>query len=364
MVGAALLAAASLAATPLDAALARALHAERVGEAQGQYDAARDLEELVGGRAGDCAARISAYARALVAEAEAVDRLKPRVRARADARAHAARERIGSCRTLGGERGASPAAPVPPPRAPARAPGRIDIGLERGLARAVRPFAGWAGVFTHDLRSGRTAGWNADAPFPAASLVKLGVLSAALRAYPRPERSPVYYDLQTMTRWSSNLAANRMLSLLGRANVEDGLRRLGMAHSTYTGAYRIGTARGGPPPRVSGRVTTARDAGRALFRLHSAAQRGGFGLTTHQARVGLGLLLRWERAEANVGIVPLPPATPAAVKNGWLDDAQHTAALVYTAGGPRIVVVLTYRDGLRVAEARAVGARVARLTLR
>lgn len=365
MVGAALLAAAALAGSPVDAALAGAEHAELRGEPQGQYNAARGLEEIVRDRSGTCSVRIRAYARALVAEAEAVDRLKPRLRARADERARGARERIGSCRTIGPRVAADRVVLLPetPFARAAHPPGRIDAALERRLASAARPFAGWAGVYVHDLRAGRTAGWGADAAFPAASLVKLGVLAAAVRAYPRPERSPVYYDLQTMTRWSSNLAANRLLSLLGQANVDDGLRRLGMGHSTYTGEYRVGTARGGAPPRVSGRVTTARDAGRALFRLQAAAQGGAFGLSRHQGRVALALLLRWDRAEANAGLLPLARTTPAAAKNGWLNDAEHTAAIVYTPRGPRIVVVLTYRDGLRIVEARALGARVARAAL-
>lgn len=361
MLGATLIAAAAL-AVPVDTELARARHAESVGEPQGQYDAARDLQEAVAGRRGACAARIAAYARELVAEAEAIDRLKPRLRAQRDRAARAAGARVGACREVGA-RTSWPKQPAPPPAFDSvGAPSRSDPRLARQLAAAARPFGGWAGLYTHDLRTGRFAGWNDGAAFPAASLVKLGVLAAALDAYPRPERSPLLYDLAAMLRWSSNLAANRILAVVGQSNVDAGLRRLGMARSTYTGPYRVGTAYGGAPPRVSGRVTTARDVGRALYRLHVAARRGAFGLTRHGARVGLGLLLRWERAEANAGVVPLG-RTPAAVKNGWLNDAQHTAALVYTERGPRIVVVLSYREGLRIAEARALGSRVARLTL-
>ena len=55
-------------------------------------------------------------------------------------------------------------------------------------------FAGSAGVWVHDLRTGRTGGVDADVRFPAASTVKLGVLAAALASHPRPERSPLIYD--------------------------------------------------------------------------------------------------------------------------------------------------------------------------
>jgi hypothetical protein len=191
--------------------------------------------------------------------------------------------------------------------------------------------------------------------------VKLGVLVAALRNYGAP--SVVSYDLHALTSWSSNLAANRLYRLLGSSRIRDGLLALGMDASTYTGEYRVGTAFGAPP-RVSGRVTTARDLGRALFRLHAAALGYGYALkrtklSQHEARVALGYLLSFDRAEANRGLLPLQ--FPTAEKNGWLNDARHTAAIVYAPSGPKIVVVLTYRSGLRAADARALGARVYRL---
>ena len=68
----------------------------------------------------------------------------------------------------------------------------------------------------HDLRTGTTAGWNSDARFPAASLVKLGVLAAALRRFgPYPERSAAWRDLRAMTATSDNRATNRLVDRLG-----------------------------------------------------------------------------------------------------------------------------------------------------
>ncbi len=163
---------------------------------------------------------------------------------------------------------------------------RRDPGLTARLATLASSFPGFAGIYVHDMATGRTASWNAEARFPAASTVKLGVLAAALDRYgPRPERSPALYDMQALAGWSSNLAANRLLRLLGsgdltrgRRAVETKLRRLGATRSTYPGAYRVGTARAAVPrrpPLVSARTTTAADLGRVLVVLQAAAAGNG-----------------------------------------------------------------------------------------
>jgi beta-lactamase class A len=255
---------------------------------------------------------------------------------------------------------------------------RRDPALDERLERAARSFPGWSGLYVLDLRDGRSGGWNEDARFPAASTVKLGVLAAALDRYgPRPERSPVLYDLAALAGRSSNLAANRLLRLLGdgdpwagRAVVEERLRRLGTRASTYPGEYRVGTsarprAVPGEPPPVSTRTTTAHDLGRILATLHAAAAGApgatrASGLGRHEARVALSLLLDSQLAGANVGLLRpwLPASLPVAQKNGWVSDARHTAAVLYTAGGPVVVVCLTYRESLSLGEAQALGRRV------
>jgi hypothetical protein len=178
-----------------------------------------------------------------------------------------------------------------------------------------------------------------------------------------------------MTGWSSNLAANRLLRLVGDGSetlgvqrVEATLARLGAASSRYPGAYRIGTSVDDQPPLATGRVTTARDLGRALYAFaaaaagdRAAARRTG--LDEETARYALGLLLESERSGINAGLVAggLPPGTPIAQKNGWITDVRDTAAIVYGPRGPRIVVVLAYRPGLTTGAAAALGRDVVRL---
>jgi hypothetical protein len=254
-----------------------------------------------------------------------------------------------------------------------------DPRLSARLARLGRAYPGWAGLWTHDLVTGRTAGWNADAPFPAASTVKLAVLIAALRRFgPRPERSSAWRDIHDVATWSSNHASNNLLLRLGGSEARGAaiaqavLWRLGARSSTFTGFYRLGTGRSTrtaadaprPLPLLAYRRTTAHDLGRILAELHLAALGNGLslrrtGLTLHTARLALGLLLSSSPRGLNLGLFRpvLGPAVPAAQKQGWTTYLRHTAAVVYAPSGPRIVVLLTYRPKISAAASAALAAR-------
>ena len=343
---------------------------------QARYDAGRDLQEAVrhvGSVTVGCRPLRGAlleHAGAHVAYAEAFDR-PLRVTPPAIPRAP-----WGGCATRAS--GAVPLGRLPDaPTLPAtwrRAalPGATDRDLAGLLEELGRGFRGWAGFWVHDLTTGRTAGWNADARFPAASTVKLGAIAAALaRSAPDPGSSPSAYDVRAIGAWSSNLAATRIAARLGLGAVADGLRRLGMVSSTYPGLYRAGTATGvdapKPPPLRTSRVTTARDLGRALFRLHAAAAGRPWalrqtGLSAREAAFGLDALLVSQGIGDNVGLLRDRLARlPLAQKHGWISDTRLTAAIVYRARGPVIVVVEAVAPGLSAAEARRLGAAVAQL---
>ena len=249
-----------------------------------------------------------------------------------------------------------------------RAPEQRRSGRLRSVAAS---FGGYSAVWFHDLATGRTAEWNSQARFPAASTVKIGLLVAALRVLGAPpEQGRFAYDLDAMMRWSSNLAANRLLRRVGNGSSESGariadrvLRQLGAASSTYTGEYRVGTSITeivSQPPLVSSRVTTARDLGRLLFQIHAGATGkksalAKLRLDRRRAQLALGLLLSSEPVGDNLGLVrgSVPPSVPIAQKHGWLRDARHSAAIVYQPSGPELVVVLTYRPGLTLSAASA-----------
>jgi Beta-lactamase enzyme family len=348
----AVLFAVAVSAAPNPFAAARAaLSLPRTAEGmQTRYDVGRRLEESIYAKRNGCPAHL-ALARGLVHWAEGYDRTSAALE-RAG-RIEAVRASAARCtqRPLTRRLAPLPALPNLARAAPARSG---DVRLRSRLAALGRRFPGYAAVWTHDLASGRTAGWNSDARFPAASTVKLGVLLAALRHYPAPSWD---YDLRAMTRWSSNLAANRLLPLVGGPpTVEAALRRAGATRSTYPQGFRVGTSVRtldvqAEPPRVSARVTTARDLGRILYFLQAGAVRNA-----PAARYALSLLLASEPTGGNVGLLrPWLPGVRIAQKNGWLHDARHTAAIVYFRGGPKIVVVLTYAPNLELARARSFG---------
>jgi hypothetical protein len=258
-----------------------------------------------------------------------------------------------------------------------------DGHLASGFGALASRFSGYAAVWAHDLNTGRTAGWNSDAPFPAASTVKLGVLVAALRRYgPRPERSSAWPLIRDLATWSSNDANNRLLVLLGGSEAggsriaQETMHRMGATASTFTGNYRLGTSRGTRPlgdaprplPILTFRRTTAHDLGRILYELHAASAGNGLGLrrtglSRHEARVGLGLLLSSTSTGQNLGLVRpwVGQTMPLAQKQGWTTKIRHTAAIAYGAAGPRIIVVLTYSPNLDPGESAALGRRVVSL---
>lgn len=254
---------------------------------------------------------------------------------------------------------------------------RRDRVLTGRLAALGRSYPGWAGLWVHDLRTGATAGWNSDASFPAASTVKLGVLVAALDRFgPRPERSKAWPLVRDLATWSSNLASNRLLVLLGgseaggTAVVNRTLQRLGARSSWFTGNYRLdsGPTRplGDAPrplPVLTFRRTTAHDLGRILVELHGASLGNGLaarrtGLSRHEARLALGLLLSAAEGE-NAGLLRPYSRLPLARKEGWTSKLLHTAGIAYTARGPVVVVVLTFHSRtIDAAASRALGRRV------
>jgi hypothetical protein len=332
---------------------------------QARYDAGRDLEEAVrpvpaSTRCAGLRAALLRFARAQVATAEARDYPVPRpapllpgVPAGCTAPAGAVPPAVSA-----------PVLALPPHAQVARPEGATDDALAARLAAIGRGYRGWAGFWLHDLRTGRTAGWNSDARFAAGSAVKLAPLVEAVG------RPAFAYDTEQVAHWSSNLAANRIVSKLGSARIGDALRRLGMWSSTYPGLYRAGTSARvdapNPPPAAHQRVTTAHDLGRALYRIHAAAIGNRLalrqlGLSRPRARAALALLLGSLPVGDNRGVVrPSLPAATIAQKNAWLSDLRTTAAIVYGRRGPTVVVVEVSRPGVTTREAVAIGRKVVR----
>jgi hypothetical protein len=120
------------------------------------------------------------------------------------------------------------------------------------------------------------------------------------------------------------------------------------------------------PPGPHTRVTTARDLGRALYRLHAGAHGDPrvlrlLGLSRRQAVVALRVLASSQPVGENAGLLrPWLPGAIVAEKNGWLSDTRTTAAIVYRGSRATIVVVELYRPGVTYAEATRLGRDVVR----
>ena len=354
-------------ADSLSAARAAASLARSSEGMQARYDAGRALENAVYSRGSGCPRHLS-LARGLVRWAEGYDRPSRGQEEAGRAQAFGALRRLSRpCRRIRLAPDPRPLRALPP-LVRAAPPRTTDAALDSRLDALGDAFPGYAAIWVHDLVRGTSAGWNADARFPAASTVKLGVLLATLQRLRFPERSSLDYDLRAMTGWSSNLAANLLVARFGAPAAQAALRRAGAHRSTFPQGYRVGTARADvqeQPPLVSGRVTTARDLGRILYVLHGCALAlpaalRATGLDPARCGYALRLLLASELRGNNVGLVRpfVSPQIPIAQKNGWLHDARHTAAIVYEPAGPKIVVVLTYARGLRLATARQLARRV------
>jgi beta-lactamase class A len=348
----------------LDGALLAIRLARSADGMQARYAAGRRLEDALHAQGVGCSVQLL-LGRGLVRWAEGYDRAFRALEAAGRRQALAAVSQLPrACAPsrLAVRRARLP--PLPPLRkaAPART---TDLVLDGKLEALGRSFQGFAAIWTHDLVRGTSAGWNTDARFPAASTVKLGLLLAVLQRLRHPERSPLDYELRAMTAWSSNLATNLLVGRFGAVAAQTALRQAGAYRSTFPQGYRVGTALAdvqAQPPLVSGRVTTARDLGRILYVLHGCALGNvpalrATGLDRVRCGYALRLLLASELHGNNVGLIRpfVSKRTPVAQKNGWLHDARHTAAIVYGARGPRIVVVLTYAPNLKLSTARALG---------
>lgn len=360
-VGLALLGAGTAAASPGPALVTPRNGEASFGEVVAQAPPlARDAVLLVGGR---WAARVR------VEDGEARFRLRGRVGPQ-----RVTVRFVGAGAGRLGEVSAARVWLLPASGAVARRAGARDAALSARLRALGEAYPGWAGLYVQDLATGRTASWNADASFLAASTVKLGVMIEALRRNgPNPELSAAWRDIAAMVSLSANDSANRLFLALGTGSEESAgavlaarFKQLGARDTTFPSLYRVGQARGAtaraagaaldipkPTPFLPWRRTSARDLGIVVRAIHAAAlgDRDALrrtGLTVHEARLGLALMLD-ARPEGGPLLGAVRAGLPVAQKTGWTEKARHAAAIVYAPGGPRIVVVLTYRPGLDAA---------------
>lgn len=253
---------------------------------------------------------------------------------------------------------------LPPDSRPRERASRLDGTLDRSIRSLARRHGGTSGIYVEDLRTGRGAGWNAGARFPAGSTLKLAIAVTVLRALERqPEPgSQVAAQLRKMLVSSDNDAANALEVWLagstsaGSDRVNATMRALGLNDSLMYGGYetsrRPAVAAGPIPIRIEsqpafgvGKYTTAADLARLARSVYlAAAGRGplpGLGVSGGEARYLLWLLAEVsDRGKLDRFVVP---GSVVMHKAGWLANARHDNGIVAFSGGVFVAAVMTWR---------------------
>jgi beta-lactamase class A len=259
---------------------------------------------------------------------------------------------------------------LPAAGSPRRSNEREDSGLAAELRGLTRQFHGTTAFYVQSLTTGRGAGWNAKARFPAASTLKLAIAAAVLAAQsglPAPG-SYVGLLLHSMLVYSDNASANALETWLGGSTIGGShqidalMRSIGMSDSIMYGGYEAGTYARSIPSHVDsqpefgiGKYTTAADLATLLRSIWLAAgSRGPLhsarpSFTPDDARYLLWLLAQVRDTAKLDGIVRRTRGVAVLHKAGWVSSARHDAGLVFWRGGVFVASVMTWNpagDGI------------------
>jgi beta-lactamase class A len=258
---------------------------------------------------------------------------------------------------------------VPTPRpAPTSGPVSAVVTSLDGLLDGFLPDPNPAyGLVLEDLRTGARVGLNDGQVFPSASLYKLGLAWLVLRRVdsgalsldtlvsiededgvePEPDGgvaigdTPTVADaLKTMLSVSSNAAAHAFLRTLGRATFNEEMARIGLSQT------RVPEDVGGDAAKGEAlAVTTAADVAR-LLRLLATSQ-----LLSMSSR---DMLMECLASNSSPDALreTLPDGVDVLDKTGNLEDASNVGALLQSARGTVILVVLD--QGVDPGDARGV----------
>ena len=220
-------------------------------------------------------------------------------------------------------------------------------------AGAVAP--GRAAFEIRDLATGYTSGYNANAVMPAASTIKIPIMvevfrqmaagnfdlnrrvelmssdrdwgSGDLASSPIGSTFPVSSLLTQMITVSDNTAANMLIRLVGRKNINATMANLGLDHTHLAGYIRTEEW----SVRTSLRTTPAD----MVKLLSGMAQKQLIDAWSSQQMIAI-----LEQQEINT-LLPEPlPQIPIAHKTGSFDDTLNDVGIVY-ADEPYVIAVMT-----------------------
>ena len=228
--------------------------------------------------------------------------------------------------------------------------------LQATLVRAAQRAPGRVAMEVKDLDTGLSSSINANEVMPAASTIKIPVMVEVFRQLelgkfdlnhrvtlmprdrdwgsgdiadaPIGSTFPVSELLTQMIAVSDNTAANMLIRLVGRPNINATMKDLGLKHTRL--ADYIRTA--GWSIRNTLRTSPA-----DMVRLLSDMARKQL-IDQWSSNTMIDIL---ERQEIN-SLIPEPlPQIPIAHKTGSLDDTLNDVGIVYASNGPYVIAVMT-----------------------
>ena len=254
--------------------------------------------------------------------------------------------------------------------------------LRRDLNAEIRGFHGQAGVVIEDLRTGRVLTHQPARAFPAASVIKVPMMTACFQAATEgkldlnstlvirpadkvsgsgvlkaiPGWTPVRVSklIDWMITQSDNTAANVLMSRLGTDYFNQHFRQMGLSGTRLARRMMDFSQR----KRGVENYTTAQDMARVLRKLYREEA-----VSPQASKAGLDLLKRQHLRDRIPAL--LPEGVPVAHKTGLERSVCHDAGIIYTRRGDLLVCVLTQRKGKGTSRpAKRFIARVARRAYR
>jgi len=230
--------------------------------------------------------------------------------------------------------------------------------LEKDIRRSLLNFQGELGLVIKDFRTGRTILRDPDRPFPSASMVKVPIMAACLKAVEEgqitldevlrlkrtdkvrgsgilraaPAGTPVTVEklLVLMITDSDNTAANMLIDLLGFDYIGQAFRDFGLERTNLSRKMMDFRSRANGIENY----TTPRDMADILEKIYR-----GTCVSPYVAEKCLTVL---KEQKVNDRIPRyLPRKTPIAHKTGLENRVCHDAGVVFTEHGDVLICVLT-----------------------
>jgi beta-lactamase class A len=246
------------------------------------------------------------------------------------------------------------------PALAAQSPERPDHQLQRALDSLVTGFHGTVGIYVRQLKSGRTAGVNADSVFPTASMVKVPILIGTFDAMDQGlldfHQKLVYTDsllyegddILGAFRDSSVVTLSKLTLLSITTSDNTASLWLQALAGTGTAINRWLAAHGFDSTRVNSR-TPGREENRTKY---------GWGQTTPREMARLLTLIREGKAVSPAAseemyrhltrsywtgeaLSQLPPWVQVASKVGAVDRSRSEVALVNAPSGDYVFCIIT-----------------------